>query len=33
MSDKQKMIDLLFKEAYHLDDAAYKNILLTFPKY
>lgn len=33
MSEKQKMIDLLFKEAYHLDDVTYKNILLTFPKY
>ncbi len=33
MSEKQKMIDLLFKKAYHLDDVIYKNILLTFPKY
>lgn len=33
MSEKQKMIDLLFKKAYHLDDATYKNMLLTFPKY
>lgn len=33
MSEKQKMIDLLFKKAYHLADDAYKDILLTFPKY
>lgn len=33
ISQKQKMIDLLFKKAYHLDDDAYKEILLTFPKY
>lgn len=31
--EKQKMIDLLFKEAYHLDDATFKEILRTFPKY
>lgn len=30
---KQKMIDLLFKKAYHLDDGTYRDILLTFPKY
>lgn len=30
---KQKMIDLLFKKAYHLDEDVYRNILLTFPKY
>lgn len=30
---KQKMIDLLFKRAYHLDDEAYNEILTTFPKY
>lgn len=33
VSKKKKMIDLLFKKAYHLDDAAYKEILRTFPKY
>lgn len=33
ISEKQKMIDLLFKEAYHLEDVTYKNMLLTFPKY
>lgn len=31
--EKQKMIDLLFKKAYHLDDDIYKKILKTFPKY
>lgn len=31
--EAQKIIDLLFKEVYHLDDATYENILLTFPKY
>jgi len=30
---KQKMIDFLFKKAYHLDEDDYKEILLTFPKY
>lgn len=30
---KQKMIDLLFKKAYHLDDGIYEEILLSFPKY
>lgn len=29
----KKMIDLLFKKAYHLDDETYNEILLTFPKY
>ena len=33
MLQKQKMIDLLFKKAYHLGDDAYKEILRTFPKY
>lgn len=33
VADKQKMIDLLFKKAYHLDDTTYANILNTFPKY
>ena len=33
VSQKQKMIDLLFKKAYHLDDDIYKEILLSFPKY
>ena len=33
VDDKQKMIDLLFKKAYHLNDATYANILSTFPKY
>lgn len=33
ISKKQKMIDLLFKKAYHLDDDAYEEILSTFPKY
>jgi hypothetical protein len=32
-SQKQKMIDLLFKKAYHLDDDIYEEILLSFPKY
>lgn len=31
--EKQKMIDLLFKEAYHLDDETYTEILRTFPRY
>ncbi len=31
--EKQKMIDLLFKKAYHLDDETYRDILFTFPKY
>ena len=31
--EKKKMIDLLFKKAYHLDDDSYKKMLLTFPKY
>ena len=29
----KKMIDLLFKKAYHLDDDSYEEILLAFPKY
>lgn len=33
VSQKQKMIDLLFKKAYHLDDDAYEELLLKFPKY
>ncbi len=31
--EKKKMIDLLFKEVYHLDNKTYDEILLTFPKY
>lgn len=31
--ENKKMIDLLFKKAYHLDDESYKEILLAFPKY
>ena len=31
--ENKKMIDLLFKKAYHLDDDSYEEILLTFPKY
>ena len=31
--EKKKMIDFFLKEAYHLDDVSYNNILLTFPKY
>lgn len=31
--EKQKMIDFLFKKAYHLDDTTYAKILATFPKY
>ena len=29
----KKMIDILFKKAYHLDDDSYREILLSFPKY
>ena len=32
-NENKKMIDLLFKKAYHLDDDSYEEILLTFPKY
>lgn len=32
-NENKKMIDLLFKKAYHLDDDSYKEILLAFPKY
>lgn len=32
-AQKQKMIDLLFKKAYHLDEDTYRDILLKFPKY
>lgn len=31
--EKQKMIDLLFKRAYHLEYDTYNEILATFPKY
>lgn len=31
--EKQKMIDLLFKKVYHLDDDTYKKIMRKFPKY
>ena len=31
--EAKKMIDLLFKKAYHLSDSNYKEILSTFPKY
>ena len=32
-SVKQKMIDVLFKNAYHLDDDTYESVLSSFPKY
>lgn len=31
--ENKKIIDLLFKKAYHLDDDFYKELLLSFPKY
>lgn len=33
MQEKQRMIDLLIKKAYHLDNHTYENILRTFSKY
>lgn len=32
-SESKKMIDLMFKKAYHLDGKTYDKILKTFPKY
>lgn len=31
--EAKKIVDLLFKKAYHLSDSVYKEILATFPKY
>ena len=33
VEENKKMIDLLFKKAYHLDDDSYKELLLSFSKY
>lgn len=33
IEENKKMIDLLFKEAYHLENDCYKELLLSFPKY
>ena len=33
VEENKKMIDLLFKEAYHLENDCYKELLLSFPKY
>ncbi len=32
-AEKQQLIDLLFKEAYHLDNESYRRIIDSFPKY